>query len=127
VSWLLPLAILGLMAAAWQTHPRFPLNRRQQALVLWGVWLLTMGIFFSLAQFFHPYYMVMLAPAICALFGIGIVVMWNDYHRPDRRGSLLPLALAVTAAVQAYLLLPYPNWSRWLTPLMSGLCFLRPC
>jgi hypothetical protein len=40
VSWLLPLALLGLVAAAWRTRvrfrPRFALDRQQQSLVLWG-------------------------------------------------------------------------------------------
>lgn len=124
VSWLLPIAILGLIAAAWQTRPRFPLNRRQKALVLWGTWLLSMVIFFSVAGFFHSYYMVMLSPAICALFGIGIVTMWQDYRCTDWRRLLLPLSLLGTAAVQAYLLLPYSSWNRWLIPLVGGPCFI---
>ncbi len=124
VSWLIPLAFLGLIAAAWRTRIRFPLDRRQQALVLWGVWLATQYAFFSVAGFFHSYYMVMMAPSIAALVGIGIVALWQDYRAKGWRGWALPAALLVTAAVQAYLLSSYPDWSAWLTPLVLGLGFV---
>src|SRR5205814_6071712 len=63
VSWLLPLALLGLVVAGLQTRRRFPLDRRGQALALWGMWLLTQAIFFSVAGFFHTYYMGRFAPS----------------------------------------------------------------
>ncbi len=121
VSWLIPLAILGLIAAAWRSRIRFPLDRRQQALVLWSVWLATQYAFFSVAGFFHSYYMVMMAPSIAALVGIGLVALWQDYRAKGWRGWALPVALLLTAAVQAYLLSSYPDWSAWLTPLVVGL------
>jgi hypothetical protein len=36
VSWLLPMAILGLLALLWQRRVSFPLDHRLQASVLWG-------------------------------------------------------------------------------------------
>jgi 4-amino-4-deoxy-L-arabinose transferase-like glycosyltransferase len=93
IVWLLPMALLGMLALAWQRRPHFREDRRQQSLILWGTWLLTMAIFFSMASFFHQYYLSTLAPAICALFGISVVVMWQDYRRSGWRGWLLPLAL----------------------------------
>jgi 4-amino-4-deoxy-L-arabinose transferase-like glycosyltransferase len=122
ISWLLPLAGLGLLAAAWQTRLRFPLDRRHQALLLWSAWLLPQMAFFSIANLFHRYYLEMMAPAIAALVGAGVVAMWDDYRRPGWRGWLLPLALVVNAAVEALILADFPDWSRWLTPLVGGLC-----
>jgi 4-amino-4-deoxy-L-arabinose transferase-like glycosyltransferase len=125
VSWLLPLALLGLVAAAWRTRvqfrPRFALDRRQQSLVLWGAWLLTTATFFSVAGFFHSYYMVTMAPSIAALAGIGVVSLWRDYRAAGWRGWALPLVLLITAGAQVDLLAPYPSWSAWLTPLVLGL------
>jgi 4-amino-4-deoxy-L-arabinose transferase-like glycosyltransferase len=109
IAWLLPLAILGALALAWQRRPRLQVDRQQQWLLMWGMWLLTMGIFFSVAGFFQPYYMTEMAPAIAALFGIGLVIMWQDYRRPGWRGWLLPLALVATAAEQIHLLTGYPT------------------
>src|SRR5436853_1911716 len=102
IVWLLPMALLGMLALAWQRRPRIREDRQQQTLILWGTWLLTMAVFFSVASFFHQYYLSTLAPAICALFGIGVVVMWQDYRSLDKsggygwRGWLLPLALLLT-------------------------------
>src|SRR6266516_4365844 len=124
IVWLLPLAILGAVALAWQRRPRLQSDRQQQSLVLWGAWLLTMGTFFSVAGFFHQYYMTEMAPAIAALFGIGLVTMWQDYRRAGWRGWLLPLALLATVAEQVYILTSYPAWGQWMIPLMVVLCIL---
>jgi 4-amino-4-deoxy-L-arabinose transferase-like glycosyltransferase len=118
VSWLLPMALLGMLALAWQRRPRFQEDRQQQALIFWGMWLLTMAIFFSVAGFFHQYYMTEMAPAIAALFGIGLVTMWKDFQNGGWRGWLLPLALVATLAEQIYLLNSYPTWSSWMVPIM---------
>ena len=119
VGWLLILAVLGLVVTATVVPWRRP-DGRSRSLVLWGTWLLTAGAFFSVAEFFHPYYTVMLAPAIAAPAAIGVTVLWRAYRSGGWRGLLLPLTLAVTAGVQAYILRDYPDWSRWLTPLVEG-------
>src|SRR5919112_4397367 len=124
IGWLLPLAVIGLLAASWQKRPQLPLERKHKALVLWGMWLLTMGVFFSIAGMFHRYYMVMLAPGVAALVGAGIVALWNDYRSPGWRGWLLPLTLSGMAVLHAYIILTYydQGWSRWLAAVIVGLC-----
>jgi len=124
IVWLLPMALLGMLALAWQSRPRFRENRQQHSLILWGVWLLTMAIFYSAASFFHQYYLSTLAPAICALFGIGVVVMWQDYRRSGWRGWLLPLALLLTALEQIHIITSDPSWGTWLIPLIAIPCAL---
>jgi 4-amino-4-deoxy-L-arabinose transferase-like glycosyltransferase len=126
IGWLLPLAIVGLLAASWQKRPRLPLDRKHQALVLWGVWLLTMVAFFSFAGRFNAYYMVMLAPTVAALVGAGGVALWSDFRRGGWRGWLLPLTLLGMAVLHAYIILTYydEDWSRWLPPVIVGLCLV---
>ncbi len=124
IAWLLPLALLGILALAWQRRPRFQSDAQQRSLILWGTWLLTMGVFFSVAGFFHQYYLTVMAPALCALFGIGAVVMWQDYRRVGWRGWLLPFALIVTALEQIYIISSEPAWGTWLIPLIAIPCFL---
>src|SRR5258708_12796170 len=80
------------------------------------MWLLTMGIFFSVASFFHQYYMTVMAPAIAALFGIGVVVGWEDGRRGGWGGWLLCGGVVATVAEQVYILSQYPTWGRWLIP-----------
>lgn len=130
IGWLLPLAALGLLAAACQTRLRLPLDQRHQALLLWSAWLLPQMVFFSVASLFHRYYLAMMAPAIAALVGAGVIAMWDDYRQKGGsaglimqwRGWLLPLALLISVAVEAIILSEFPDWSGWLTPLVGGLC-----
>lgn len=125
IAWLLPLALLGILALAWQRRPRFQQDRQQQSLLLWGIWLLTTVTFFSsIPGFFHQYYMVTFVPAICSLVGIGLVVMWHDYQRPGWRGWLLPLALLLTACEQIHIISSNPAWGAWLIPLIAFPCAL---
>ena len=119
IGWLLPMALLGILALAWQRRPNFREEPQQQSMVFWGMWLLTTGVFFSIAGFFHEYYMTQMAPAIAALFGIGLVTMWHDYRQAGWRGWLLPIAIVLTLAEQIHLLTAYPTWQQWMLPLMS--------
>ena len=124
IAWLLPVALLGLLALAWQRRPNFQSDRQQQSMILWGTWVLTMGAFFSVAGFFHQYYMTEMAPGISALVGIGLVTMWQDYRREGWKGWLLPVAVIATVAEQVYILADYPTWGQWMIPLMVVSCIL---
>ena len=129
VGWLLPLAIVGLAAASsrrqgWRGRPGLPLinSRKHQALVLWGTWFVSQVVFFSGAGDWDPYYLAMLAPAVAALVGAGVVALWDDYRQPGWRGWLLPLTLVGVGGLQLYMLSLYPEWSRWLAPAIVILC-----
>jgi 4-amino-4-deoxy-L-arabinose transferase-like glycosyltransferase len=74
IGWLLPLAAVGAVAA-WRGRPRLPLDRPKTNLLLWIAWAVPQLIFFALAEFIHSYYLVMLAPAVAALSGIGVVAL----------------------------------------------------
>ncbi len=124
IAWLLPFALLAILALAWQRRFRFQTDHQHLALVLWGMWLLTMATFFTLDANFHQYYMTEMAPGLSALVGIGLVIMWKDYRSGEWRGWLLPLALIVTATAQIYMLTSYPAWSQWLSPLIATLTAL---
>lgn len=76
MSWLLPFALAGLVLAGFGSPLRIPLvSSQQRGLVLWGGWLLTCLAFFSVASFFHAYYMIMLAPALGAMVGAGFAAL----------------------------------------------------
>ena len=102
IGRLIPLAVVGLVAASWrswQGRPSLPLlNRRQQALVLWGTWLVSLVVFFSVAGDWDPHYLAMLAPPVASLVGVGVVALWHDYRSPGWRGWVLPLRLRVQPA-----------------------------
>jgi 4-amino-4-deoxy-L-arabinose transferase-like glycosyltransferase len=121
-AWLLPAALLLLVALLWYTRRAPRTDRLRAATVVWGGWLLVTGLVFSfMAGIFHSYYLVALAPAIAAVAGIGAVVLWR------RRAELTPrIALAVVlalTAVWAFVLLGRtPDWQPWLawTVLVVG-------
>jgi 4-amino-4-deoxy-L-arabinose transferase-like glycosyltransferase len=66
--------------------------------------------YFSIAGFFHRYYLSMLAPSIAALTGIGVVEMWKAYMGTGWKWVLLPSSLVVNAAVQGLILSRYSQW-----------------
>ncbi|GAC1558609.1 MAG: glycosyltransferase family 39 protein [Ktedonobacteraceae bacterium] len=124
IAWLLPFALLGIAALAWQKRLDLQKDRQQLGLILWGFWLMTMAVFFTLYGSFHQYYMTEMAPGLSALVGIGLVMMWKDYRSTGWRGWLLPLALVVTTGAQIYMLTSYPTWSTWMSPLIGILTAL---
>ena len=125
IGWLLLLALFSLIAAWRWKWPRQPWTSEQQGLLLWGIWFLTLLLFFSFALFDHPYYLVTLAPAICALVGIGSVVMYRAYRdQQGWRSWLFPVALFATALVQAAMLGTYPGWNHILPPVIVGVSLL---
>jgi 4-amino-4-deoxy-L-arabinose transferase-like glycosyltransferase len=122
-SWLLPLALVGLIGAIWPaTRDRRQLveSRQVQAGIVWGTWLLAAGAFFSVASFFHSYYLVTLGPPIAALAAIGVHRCWHTYRARGRFAWVLPVALLGTGLVQLHILSTYPTWSAWLAPLVLG-------
>jgi 4-amino-4-deoxy-L-arabinose transferase-like glycosyltransferase len=116
VLWLLPLALVGFAAGLRQAGLRRPVQPEAASLLLWFGWALAYGIVFSSAGgIFHAYYVVTMAPPLAALAAIGVARL---RLRAGRAAWLLPVALAATAAWQAYIELPYLgagwDWRFWL-------------
>jgi len=113
-SWLLPLALCGALMLLF-TRPRWPFAARHQARVLWGGWLLTSGVFFSVAGFFHEYYLAMIAPPVAALGGICVGELWR-LHRAHPVWALAGLLAAVgaTLALQLTTLPTFLKQAWWL-------------
>jgi 4-amino-4-deoxy-L-arabinose transferase-like glycosyltransferase len=128
ISWLLPLALIGIFVAGWQawrmSRSRLPGTPRQHAIVLWGGWLLIVFAYFSISGAEHPYYLTTLAPGIATTAGIGIVALWKQFRRPGWLGWLLPITLVITALTQTYILSSYATYSSWMTPLILGLSLI---
>jgi 4-amino-4-deoxy-L-arabinose transferase-like glycosyltransferase len=97
ISWLLPAALILLAAGLAWTVTRARRDRDRAALALWGAWLLTAGLVLShMNGIFHPYYTVVMAPAIGAVTGIAATTLWR--HRHQRPAAVIGAAVvAVTA------------------------------
>ena len=121
VAWFLPLALLGFWVEARRTRFRLPLDLSHQALALWLGWFLLYAVVFSFMRgAMHAYYLVLLAPPLAALAGIGAKTLWFDFK--EGRRTLPLLGLLLTAAWQAFIAAQYPDWKiPLLTILVSGI------
>ncbi|MGU3654197.1 ArnT family glycosyltransferase [Mycolicibacterium sp. A43C] len=109
-SWLLPAALLGLVAVLWVTRRAVRTDPVRAAAVLWGGWLLVTGVVFSFMDgTIHPYYTVALAPAVAALVGISVVQLWQRRAHPAAR-TTLALGLAGTGGWTFVLLSRHADW-----------------
>jgi 4-amino-4-deoxy-L-arabinose transferase-like glycosyltransferase len=98
-GWLLPAALL---AAIWgiASRRRRPRGDTLRACyVLWGAWLLILGVTFSAATFIQTYYTAALAPAIAALLGAAAVSVLRPGEGAHAGGDTARrIGLAVVAA-----------------------------
>ena len=113
-SWLLPAALIALVAGLWVTRGAPRTDRARAALLLWGGWLLVTAAVFSYSQgIIHTYYAVALAPPIAALVAIGGWLLWQRRERIRAR-VLAAVAVAVTGGWSYVLLDRTPSWLPWI-------------
>jgi 4-amino-4-deoxy-L-arabinose transferase-like glycosyltransferase len=107
-SWLLPFVAFACVGMLAGIRRRKPLSDKQKETLFWLAWLLPGMAFFSVAGFFHQYYLIMLAPPIAALAGAGWVELWNQYRNKEGwKKWLLPSGLLATTAFELVVLQPY--------------------
>ncbi len=114
ISWLLPAALVLLVAGLVLTWRTARTDRLRASLLLWGGWTVVTAAVFSFAQgIFHPYYTVALAPGIAALVGIGGMQLWQLRAAWPARITLAVIT-AGTAGWAAVLLSRTPDFAPWL-------------
>jgi 4-amino-4-deoxy-L-arabinose transferase-like glycosyltransferase len=116
-SWLLPAALIGLVAGLWFTRRMARTASVRAGLLLWGGWLLVTGAVFSFMDgTIHPYYTVALAPAIAALVGISVWELWRG--REFLMPRIVLAAMSAATGIWAFILLDRtPDWLpalRWI-------------
>ena len=113
-SWLLPAAVIGLVAGLWFTRRTARTAFVRAGLLLWGGWLVVTGAVFSFMDgIIHPYYTVALAPAVAALVSICTAELWRG--RRFRGPRLTLAAMSASTGVWAFILLDRaPDWFPWL-------------
>jgi 4-amino-4-deoxy-L-arabinose transferase-like glycosyltransferase len=123
ISWLLPAALIALVAGLWFTRSAPRTDRTRAALLLWGGWLVVTGVVFSYMQgTIHPYYTVALAPAIAALVAVAGRELWRGRAQFACRVALT-LMISVTGVWDYVLLARTSDWLpalRWVVLLVAA-------
>ncbi|WP_422935421.1 ArnT family glycosyltransferase [Sinomonas sp. P47F7] len=114
ISWLLPAALILLVAGLWFTRRAIRTDRVRASLIIWGGWtLLTAAVFSFMTGTVHPYYAIALAPGIAGVIGIGGAELWRGRgYWPSR--IVLAVTILATSIWTAVLLGRDSSWLPWL-------------
>ena len=124
MSWLLPFALISVLLSFFGSKIKLPIESGvHKALILWGGWLLTCVVFFSMVSgIFHSYYAIMLAPALGAMVGIGFAQLWSWGRDRNWAGIVLAAASAITLGFQFFAMNQYGESLWWMLP--AGILFM---
>jgi 4-amino-4-deoxy-L-arabinose transferase-like glycosyltransferase len=104
ISWLLPAALIGLLAMLWFTRLTPRTSRMRASLLFWGAWMLVSGLAFG--------YTVAMAPAVAAVAAISTRELWRGRQFASSRVTLA-LMLVATVCWDFVLLGRAPDWLPW--------------
>jgi 4-amino-4-deoxy-L-arabinose transferase-like glycosyltransferase len=126
-GWLYPLAAFALFRGLAVARRRrvARTDRTFAGYLMWGVWLATFFAAFSFGSVTgHTYYMGVVAVALAALSGAGLVRAWASFRAGGREAWVLPSVTAANVVWCAVLTLYYPHFLGWLGPAALVLCVL---
>lgn len=130
-SWLLPMAVFGLIAIVLKVLQKDKSERKKSVrqLLLWGGIFVPMYVYFSISGHIHRYYLIMFVPCLAVLAAVAVTEFERRFKISVNGGSLwqsllLPLAFAVTAAAQVFILKTHAaGYSGVLVPVvLIGAC-----
>ena len=114
IGWLYPLALLALVCGLCWTRRAKRSDQVRGGFVMWGVWLLTVGLVFSkMSVIPHTAYLAALAAPLSALSAAGIVMFWRAYRADGWRGWMLPVAVAAELVWALFLWRDYDGFLPW--------------
>ena len=122
IAWFLVLALAGGGLLLWILRKTPRTNRGRAPVIFWMLWLLIRIVIFSMTSgVIHPYYVVVMAPAVAALAGISLPFLWGAYVRRKPYAWLLSVLVGVTAATTV-IILGYAGtmtWLMWIVGLLG--------
>jgi len=105
------------VAGLWLTRRHRRSDTQRAGFVLWGGTLLMYLAVYDYAKgIFHPYYAVVMAPAVAALAGAGAVALWRLGQQSLRWAWALPAAIMGTALWADTLLARTGGYDSWVGP-----------
>jgi 4-amino-4-deoxy-L-arabinose transferase-like glycosyltransferase len=121
-TWMLPFALLGLLAFALLAlaGARTRRNVRLATLIVLGGWMLVEVAILDFSKgIVHPYYISALAPGVAAMVAAGAVAFVRFAQRRSPALLLVPCAVGATVAVQVAIL-RYQHYMHWFVPVLIG-------
>ncbi len=118
-GWLLPAALIAAVGVLLERRRAGRRDPLRASILLWGTWLVVLGVVFSEGVYLNSYYVAALSPATAALCGVGAAVFWRRRRSPWARVALAG-ALLTCAGYGAYLLQGTTAAPGWLLP--AALC-----
>jgi 4-amino-4-deoxy-L-arabinose transferase-like glycosyltransferase len=128
-AWLLPFALIGMLALALVAFVGERSRRRMRlaTLIVFGGWLLVEALILSFSRgIVHPYYVSAMAPGAAVMVGAGAAAFaWLARNRHWGL-ALLPCAVAATLVAQIAIL-HEQHYMHWLVPVailgaLAGVC-----
>jgi 4-amino-4-deoxy-L-arabinose transferase-like glycosyltransferase len=111
IGWYIPAGLISTAFVLWQRRKKARTDRVRAAFLLWSGYVVLHIIVFSLVSgVIHPYYPVVMAPAIAALIGMGAPILFDAYKRRTSAALVLPAVVALTGIVAAIMLDYEPLW-----------------
>jgi 4-amino-4-deoxy-L-arabinose transferase-like glycosyltransferase len=104
ISWLLPAALVGLLAMLWFSRLALRTSRMRASLLFWGAWMLVSGLALG--------YTAAMAPAVAAVAAIATRELWRGRQFASSR-VILALMLMATVCWDFVLLGRAPDWLPW--------------
>jgi 4-amino-4-deoxy-L-arabinose transferase-like glycosyltransferase len=111
-SWLIPLAVV--LGVAGLVLARRESRRVVAGWLMWLVWLAIPAAAFSVVGEMHPYYTVLIVPAIAALVGAGGDRAWRV---AGTARWTLPVGVVLTVALAVVFLVRLPVGLGWVVPV----------
>jgi 4-amino-4-deoxy-L-arabinose transferase-like glycosyltransferase len=128
-AWLLPFALIGLLALAVMTFAdeQARRNPRLATLIVFGSWLLVEAAVLSYSKgIVHPYYVSAMGPGLAVMLGAGAIAFVWLARRRHWGLVLLPCAMAATVVAQA-VILHEQHYMGWFVPVLIGGTLLGVC
>ncbi len=116
-GWLLPAAILIVLAGLLVTARRARGDPWRCSFAFWGVWLVVLGVSFSTGSSLNSYYLAALSPAVAGIVATGALFVWS--RRDGLVARLIVLVIVAITVVYGVLLLPPTGEGvgPWIIPL----------
>jgi 4-amino-4-deoxy-L-arabinose transferase-like glycosyltransferase len=127
ISRLLPFAVLVLAAWLFEHRDRERTDPVRAGYLLWGGWLLIFAVVISFSGSMHGYYLAVLAPPVCALFGGGLIHRWQSYSQFSPLWWMLPCGIAVSTLWAVYLGANYTHFLTFLSWVVGPVGLAAAC